>query len=266
MKKIGGESNPGESWRRTSKSTRQNAFTLIELLAVMTIIGILSALLLPTLAGAKERARRVSCKNSERQLILAMHMYADENLQRLPSGAPNFPVPATMAYLPVVSAATSNSLVQYLANKRMLRCPGFADQFRADTWFEKEAQANNLGHVLGYNYHGGRTNTPWPALFGSISWSSPQRSTDRTSLVLLSDMNDWSAVSQATFVPHAKNGPVLTGMDVSNKDASGQPSTCLGAMGGNVGLLDGSVSWRNARQMRFYPACQASPSECSAMW
>jgi len=266
MKRPAGEFEATERWGRTSNPTGQNAFTLLELLAVITIIGILSALLLPTLAGAKERARRMSCKNSERQLILALHLYADENLQRLPSGAPNYPVPAFRAYLPVVSAATSNSMVQYLANKRMLRCPGFADQFRADTWFEKEAQANNLGHVLGYNYHGGHTNTPWPALFGSVSWSSPQRLTDLTSLVLLSDMNDWSVVNQATFVPHAKSGPILTGVDVSNKGVSGQPSTCLGAVGGNVGLLDGSVSWRNARQMRFYPACQASPSECSAMW
>jgi len=195
-----------------------------------------------------------------------LHIYADENLQRLPSGAPNFPLPPSRDYLPVVSAATSNSLVQYLANKRIFRCPGFADQFRADTWFEKEAQANNLGHVLGYNYHGGHTNTPWPALFGSITWISPQRLTDRSSLVLLSDMNDWSVISQATFVPHAKNGPVLTGVDVSNKGASGQPSTCLGASGGNVGLLDGSVSWKNAKLMRFYSACQGPPSECSAMW
>src|ERR1043166_3318800 len=64
----------------------RRAFTLIELLVVIAIIAILAALLLPVLAGAKERARRTSCKNSERQFILAVHMYGDDNTQLLPSG------------------------------------------------------------------------------------------------------------------------------------------------------------------------------------
>ena len=40
----------------------------------------------PTLVTAKERARRVNCKNSERQFLLAVHLYGDDNQQRLPSG------------------------------------------------------------------------------------------------------------------------------------------------------------------------------------
>src|SRR5438105_2392505 len=68
-------------------SCKARAFTLIELLVVIAIIAILAALLLPVLAGAKEHARRTSCKNSQRQFLLAVHMYGDDNVQWVPSGA-----------------------------------------------------------------------------------------------------------------------------------------------------------------------------------
>src|SRR5262249_1250539 len=104
---------------------RRPAFTLIELLVVVAIIAILAALLLPALTGAQERARRVNCKNSLRQFLLAGHLYADDNEQRLPSGAPNPPKPVNDDHLPVISVATSNAFVRYLGNQRLVHCPSF---------------------------------------------------------------------------------------------------------------------------------------------
>jgi prepilin-type N-terminal cleavage/methylation domain-containing protein len=245
------------------------AFTLIELLVVIAIIVILASLLLPSLAGAKEKARRVNCKNGERQFLLAVHLFADDHEQNVPSGAANPPFGANDDHLPVISSTTSNSLVQYLSNQQMVHCPSFAAYFQRETSFELEA--SGYGYVIGYNYHGGHTNTPWPAISGSAAqWTSPQRLTDPSSLVLLSDMNDWSRAEQRTFAPHGKSGPILNGTDASNQSSAAAPNKTsleLGAAGGNVGLLDGSVAWKRASQMLTYRGSQQWGDDgCRAMW
>ena len=64
--------------------SRTGGFTLIELLVVIAIIAILAALLLPTLARAKQKAYGVQCMSNTRQIMLAWRMYADDNQDLLP--------------------------------------------------------------------------------------------------------------------------------------------------------------------------------------
>jgi prepilin-type processing-associated H-X9-DG protein/prepilin-type N-terminal cleavage/methylation domain-containing protein len=57
----------------------QSAFTLVELLVVITIIAILAALLLPTLSQSKARAQKIQCANNVRQLGIALQAFVQDN-------------------------------------------------------------------------------------------------------------------------------------------------------------------------------------------
>jgi prepilin-type N-terminal cleavage/methylation domain-containing protein/prepilin-type processing-associated H-X9-DG protein len=69
----------------TDSRASSRAFTLIELLVVIAIIAILAAILFPVFAQAREKARQTSCLSNMKQISYAVHMYAQDYDEMLPT-------------------------------------------------------------------------------------------------------------------------------------------------------------------------------------
>ena len=93
--------------------TPKTAFTLVELLVVISIIGLLVGLLLPAVQAAREAARRIQCSNNLRQLGIALNSYHDTQ-RRFPAG---FVIPVRLMWsgslLPQIEQANLFNSLQF---------------------------------------------------------------------------------------------------------------------------------------------------------
>ncbi|MCD4831147.1 MAG: type II secretion system GspH family protein [Anaerohalosphaeraceae bacterium] len=194
-------------------SKRKNhfrAFTLVELLVVISIIAMLLAILMPSLQKAREQAKRVICGNRLHQCSIALIAYAGDHGDLLPphdnppglDGSPGLsPSDWNQKHpfiVPYMSKSTSGGYVSlfydsYIKNHVALFCPNDKNT---------PAQPGNFDFSLGFMYFGGFTGQAVPDPTGKNhgQWKDrkeearmPKRVTGKGASPLMADKScNWS--------------------------------------------------------------------------
>src|SRR5262245_51022936 len=110
------------------KADVRRAFTLTELLTVLVVLTLITAVMLPVMAGGRLEAKRAQCADNMRKLTLSLQMYAYDNNDRLPSGSSG----GTWAW--DVSSNLTTQLGILGAQRDQFYCPANPDQNNDGLW------------------------------------------------------------------------------------------------------------------------------------
>jgi prepilin-type N-terminal cleavage/methylation domain-containing protein/prepilin-type processing-associated H-X9-DG protein len=233
----------------------RGAFTLTELLVVIAIVGVLVFLRLSALAGAKDQTKIAQCASNLRQLALTLHIYGNENADKLPAGLSGF-------WIWDLDGRAANVMFGGPDFQKFCYCPGTSfrfddtDNFRLWWWASGGVPSTNipLPRVIGYalalnNYPLIATNAntslqPQSVSFGPsiIPAQLPsQRVLVADATISLQSRHDYNQRYTYEYVN-------ITGGSYPKPHISPHLKGKL-PVGGNLGMLDGHVEWRKFENM-----------------
>jgi prepilin-type N-terminal cleavage/methylation domain-containing protein len=217
-----------------SSPTRGSGFTLIELLVVIAIIAILAALLLPALASAKEKSKRVACLNNLRQLAIGVNIYALDNADKVLSARLNGLYVQNCLNPPEATAAASVGLIVRSNVVSVWTCPN-----RPGLPVYEPAYPQ---WVLGYQYFG-----------GIESWHNPAGDfPSRSPVKLGSSKSTWTLAADATMKINSSWGGLEPGREfVYANMPQHRAGSAMVPKGGNHVFVDGSAQWIIFQKMYF---------------